>query len=234
MPYVLTTTYFSPTATTTNCSQVLKARIRRLRVISRVLAFFISIAVLIPVSMTLVKFQLTKNTWHTITLANGHTVTRTAWAKDTRAWPTWAYFSVAAVSTLLNFSTIFSYKYGVEKANTANYITQTFSWIVMLGNLIVWSVAAGMYRREMDKGGKSNDLWGWTCSAAARAIQKEFAHEVDFDRFCNVQSASWYVGLVQVGAALFTVVIYVMVFMRKKSKRNLDRQMRLNGFGPGE
>jgi hypothetical protein len=233
MLYALTTTYFSPT-TTTNIPQVIKARIRRLRVISRVLAFFISIAVLVPITMTLVKFQRTKNTWRTITLANGDIITRTAWAKDTRAWPTLAYFAVAAISTLLNFITIFSYKYGVEKANTANYITQTFSWFVMLGNLIVWSVAAGMYRREMDKGGRNNDLWGWTCSAAARAIQKDFAHEVDFDKFCNVQSASWYVGLVQVGAALFTVVIYVMVFMRKRSKSNLNRHMRLNGFGLAE
>jgi hypothetical protein len=141
------------------------------------------------------------------------------------------YFGVAAVSTLLNFITIFSYKYGVEKANTANYFTQAFSWVIMLGNLIVWSVAAGMYRSEMDKGGKSNDLWGWTCSAAAQAIQKEFAHEVDFDQYCNVQSVSWYVGLVQAGTALLTVVIYVMVFMRRRSKREVEVQMRLNGFG---
>jgi hypothetical protein len=233
MPYVLTTTYLSPVPTTNN-PQVIKARIRRLRVISRVLAFLISIAVLVPITMTLVKFQRTKNTWRTITLANGDIVTRTAWAKDTRTGPSWAYFAVAAVSTLLNFTTIFSYKYGVEKANTANYITQTFSWVVMLGNLIVWSVAAGMYRREKGKGGKDNDLWGWTCSAAARAIQKDFAHEVDFNKVCNVQSASWYIGLVQVGAALFTVVIYVMVFIRRRSKSNLDRHMRLNGFGPAE
>jgi hypothetical protein len=45
-----------------------------------------------------------------------------------------------------------------------------------------------------------------------------------------MQSISWYVGLVQAGAALLTVVIYVLVYMRKKSKNNLDQQLRLSGF----
>jgi hypothetical protein len=153
------------------------------------------------------------------------------------------YFSVAALSVLLNFCTLFSYRFGIEKANTVSYVTSTFSWIVMLGNFVVWSVAAGMYRREKDWAGKSNDLWGWTCSTGARAIQKEFDGEIDFDRFCNVQvsgesgrrdeglltggqSVSWYIGLVQAGAALLTVVIYVMVLMRRRSKKNLREQLR--------
>jgi hypothetical protein len=136
--------------------------------------------------MTLAKFLGTKDTYR-IVIQNGLPIRRTAWAKDTRAWPTWMYFAVAVVSVILNFGTDFSYKFGVERAKVASYITSTFSWVVMLGNLIVWSVAAGMYRCEKDKGGKSNDLWGWTCSAGARAIQKEFAGDVDFDRFCNVQ-----------------------------------------------
>jgi hypothetical protein len=149
-------------------------------------------------------------------------VTRTAWAKDTRAWPTWAYFGVALTSTCLNFITIFSYKYGVAKANTANRVTTTFSLVVMLANLIVWSVAATLYRSERDKDGKSNDLWGWTCSAGARAIQKEFNQDVDFGRFCSVQNVSWYAGIVQVGAALLTVVIYALVYMRRRTKGKME------------
>ena len=137
--------------------------------------------------MTLIKFLQTQNTYRTVTLPSGQPHSRTAWAKDTRAWPTWMYFGVAVVSVLLSFGTLFSYKFGFEKANTVSYITSTFSWVIMLGNLVVWSVAAGMYRREKDFGGKSNDLWGWTCSAGARAIQREFVGEIDFNRFCNVQ-----------------------------------------------
>lgn len=97
------------------------------------------------------------------------------------------YFGVAAVSVLLNFTTMFSYKFGIAKANVASVITSTFSWINLIGNFVVWCVAAGLYRAEKDKNGKSNDLWGWTCSAGARAIQKEFVGDIDFGRYCNVQ-----------------------------------------------
>ena len=140
--------------------------------------------------MTLVKFLQTQNTYRDVTNAQGKTVNRTAWAKSTKAWPTWMYFAVAVGSVVLNFITVFSYKFGVEKANKVSYITSIFTWVIMLGNLVVWSIAAALYRTEKDKNGKSNDLWGWTCSAAARAIQKEFAHEVNFDMYCTVQVSS--------------------------------------------
>ncbi|KAF2685741.1 hypothetical protein K458DRAFT_299789 [Lentithecium fluviatile CBS 122367] len=203
---------------------LLKARIRRLRFVSRTLAFSISVAVFVPITLTLHKFLTTQHTYRTITLPDGTTTTRTAWAKDSKVWPTWMYFAIAAISVLLNLAILFSYKFGVEKANKAAYVATTFTWIVMLGNLVVWCVAASLYRTEKDKDGKSNDLWGWTCSAAARAIQKEFAQEVDFDRFCSTQSISWYIGLVQVGAALLTVFIYVLVLMRRRSKKKLNKR----------
>ncbi|KAF2031857.1 hypothetical protein EK21DRAFT_26811, partial [Setomelanomma holmii] len=206
----------------------LKYRIRRFRIISRLLSFGLSIAVLVPITMALVKFLSTQNTYRTVpsSTQSHQATTRTPWARQTRAWPTWMYFAVAAASVVLNFATVLSYKFGVKRANVASYVTSTFSWTVMLGNLVVWSVAAGMYRGQKDKNGKSNDLWGWTCSAGARAIQKEFAKEIDFERYCNVQSVSWYIGLLQAGAALLTVVINVMVFMRRRSKRRVKEAER--------
>ncbi|KAF1843943.1 uncharacterized protein K460DRAFT_342716 [Cucurbitaria berberidis CBS 394.84] len=210
----------------------IKANIRRLRVVSRVVAFSISVAVLVPITMTLVKFLSTRDIYRSVTTSTGEKMSRTAWAKDTKSWPTWMYFSVAAVSMLLNFGTVFSYLFGVDEANRASHVTSVFGWIITAGNLVVWSVAAGTYRSEKDKHGKSNDLWGWTCSAPARTIQKEFAGEVDFNRYCTVQSASFYIGLAQVGASLLTAVTYVMVFMRNRSKKNFQRQLRLSGFEP--
>jgi 4-amino-4-deoxy-L-arabinose transferase-like glycosyltransferase len=166
-------------------------RIRRLRVISRTLALFISIAVLIPIALTLHKFLSTRNIYRIVRLPSGENISRTPWANKTRAWPTYMYFGVAAVSVLLNFATIFSYKFGIEKANVASVVTSTFSWVTMLGNFVVWCVAASVYRAEKDKNGKSDDLWGWTCSSGARAIQKEFLGEINFDRYCNVQVSRW-------------------------------------------
>ena len=119
----------------------------------------------------------------------------------------------------------------------------------MAGNLIVWSVAASLYRTEKDKNGKSNDLWGWTCSPAATKIQKEFAGEVNFNNFCNIQvgfyfphfniinilmegkqSVSWYIGLVQVAASALTIITYVLAYMRRKSKKNLKRRAFVDEF----
>lgn len=109
--------------------QKLKQRIRHFRIVSRVASFLISIAVLVPITMTLVKFLSTQNTYRDV-VTNGKTVSRTAWAKGTRAWPTWMYFSVAVASVVLNFATVFSYKFGVEQANVASWITSTFSWVL--------------------------------------------------------------------------------------------------------
>jgi hypothetical protein len=106
---------------------------------------------------------------------------------------------------------MFAYKFGVEKANKAATVATTFTWVVMLGNLIVWCVAASLYRTEKDKDGKSNDLWGWTCSPLAREIQKEFAVEVDFDKFCNVQvslSSRWCRGRTRADGATEYLVVY--------------------------
>ncbi|KAJ4347679.1 hypothetical protein N0V95_005222 [Ascochyta clinopodiicola] len=138
----------------------LKARIRRFRILSRILSFLISIGVLIPITLTLTKFLHTRTIHHDVTLADGTTHSRTAWAKDSRAWPTYSYFGVAATSTLLNFSTIFSYRFGVSKANSVSYVSSVFGWGVMLGNFVVWCVAAEVYRGEKDKHGKSCGEFG--------------------------------------------------------------------------
>jgi hypothetical protein len=45
---------------------------------------------------------------------------------------------------------------------------------------------------------------------------------VDFGRFCSVQNVSWYAGIVQVGAALLTVVIYALVYMRRRTKGRME------------
>jgi len=203
----------------------LKSLIRRLRIISRMLAFLISLGVLIPISLTLAKFLTTKDTYRNVTLTNGTQHRRTAWAKDTKAWPTYMYFAVAAASTVLHAATLLAYCCGVGKANTANTVTSVFTWTVNLG---IWGAAVGVYRMQKDWHGVSNDLWGWTCSDGAQNIQDDFQGVIDFEKFCGVQSTSWFVGLAQAGAAALTVGIYVLVWMRRGSKKDL-KQKRKSG-----
>lgn len=54
--------------------------------------------------------------------------------------------------------------------------------------IAVWIVSVAIYRygKEPDELGKFTDLWGWTCSPAARAIQDEVPN-VEFGRYCTVQ-----------------------------------------------
>ncbi|KAF2258575.1 hypothetical protein CC78DRAFT_106619 [Lojkania enalia] len=200
--------------------QVLKSRIRRLRLVSRVLGFLISVAVLVPITLTLHKFLTTKDVYHDVTDEDGRKVSRTPWANESKVWPTWMYFGVAAIAVVLNIVIIFSYKFGVKHANRAAAVATVFSWGVMIGNLVVWSVAAAIYRKEK----KTTDLWGWTCSPQARAIQKEFEKEIDFNRFCNVQGASWYAGIANVVLAVLTIVTYILALKRRKAKKTIRGQ----------
>lgn len=94
------------------------------------------------------------------------------------------YFSVAVVSTLLNLGVLVSYLRGsIAGANKTAYVSSIFTWVVMLGNLVVWCVAAALYRSEK----ATDDLWGWACSDGAKLIQREFADQIDFGESCNVQ-----------------------------------------------
>lgn len=205
----------------------LKARIRRLRLISRVLALLISIAVFIPIALTLHKFLTTKGVYRDVPQPGGTMKSRTAWANDSKTWPTYTYFAVATVSVLLHFATIISYWFSVQHANAAATVASVFTWAVMIGNLVVWIVAAGLYRGEKDTGEKPKDLWGWTCSAAAQEIQDIFREQVDFNQFCNVQSISWYFGIVQVFAALLTVFIFFLVMRRRETTKVVRRHTTL-------
>lgn len=142
---------------------------------------------MVPITITLHKFLTTKNVFRDVRKDDGTVVHRNPWFKDTKEWPTYMYFGVAAVSTVLNFSVLASYLRGsVESANKSAYVSSLFSWTIMLGNLIVWCVAAALYRKEK----ATDDIWGWACSPAARKIQKSFSDQIDFNQSCNVQVSS--------------------------------------------
>jgi hypothetical protein len=156
-----------------------------LKLVSRLIATGISLAVFVPIAMTFNVFLQTRNTFRTVDTATSSDY-RTAWAKQTNPWPTYMYFAVALASLVLNASIMVAYSRSVRMANIAATTSTVFEWLVILSNLIVWSVAVTLYRTEKNKGGKPNDLWGWTCSDAARLIQHAF-EEVDFNRYCGIQ-----------------------------------------------
>ena len=137
--------------------QRLKNWIRILRLVSRIIALILSLATLIPQSLTLAKFLLTKNQILTV-----NSQQRTAWAKDSRAWYTYMYFSVALTSFVFDLAIVVAYCRGIKKANKVAGVAIWWSTAVQVGHVGVWVVSAAVYRYgKVPVGGKFRDLWGW-------------------------------------------------------------------------
>ena len=137
--------------------QRLKQRIRILKLVSRIIALILSLATLVPLSMTLAKFLMTKNE-----LFNVNGQERTAWAKDSRAWYTYMYFGVALTSFVFDLAIVVAYCRGTKEANKVAAIATWWSTTVQVVHVVVWIVSAAVYRYgKVPVNGKFRDLWGW-------------------------------------------------------------------------
>jgi hypothetical protein len=96
-------------------------------------------------------------------------------------------FTVSVISLILNLLIMASYFFSVKFANIFSTTSTVFSSVTFLGHIVLWAVVAGLYRYGKDTHGKSNDLWGWTCSNGAAEIQEQFKDVVDFHHFCGIQ-----------------------------------------------
>jgi hypothetical protein len=169
--------------------QVLKHQIRLLNLLSRVLSTILSLATFVPLAMTTQKYFTTRNIFHAAPDPKdpGATIQRTAWALNSKIWPTYMYLAVATLSLIMNASTLVAYLKSVKAANSVAKVQGWFSKAIMAINVIIWAVSVAVYRYEKDLGGVPNDLWGWTCSPQARELQKIFKDEVQFNTYCTVQ-----------------------------------------------
>ncbi|TID14005.1 Autophagy-related protein 22-2 [Venturia nashicola] len=204
----------------------LKKSIRILRVLQRLLATGLSLAALIPLTMTLIKFLQTKDIYKEVQMPDGTKVNRTAWAGDTIAWPTYMYFSIAATSFIMNLGTLIGYFWSTKAANYVAHVGSAFDYAVKAMNLIVWIVAAAIYKYEKEvlTNNLHRDLWGWSCSTAADQLQKAFVDEVPFGKYCTVQSGSWFAGLAHIGSIVLGVIITLMAGRRKTMQGRVKRE----------
>jgi hypothetical protein len=97
------------------------------------------------------------------------------------------YFSLATVSLVLNMSVLVGYMVSMKMFKITSKLSTLVTGVILVGNLTVWTASIAIYRYEKNLKGKSNDLWGWTCSGPAKALQKIFEKEVQFDTYCNMQ-----------------------------------------------
>ncbi len=102
------------------------------------------------------------------------------------------YFGTAVVSVLTHIGVLLGYTCGVRTANKIDSIETTISIVEMVAKITTWIVAMVIYKyeKEITEDGKHNNLWGWTCRGPAQALQKAFLDVVNFNSYCNIQSAS--------------------------------------------
>jgi len=134
------------------------------------------------------------------------------------------YFSISLLSLLLNSAIILSYIGGVKAANITARIGTAFTVLLILMDIGIWTAAVIIYKVEKDllTDGKHTDIWGWTCSSAAREIQGVFTN-VSFNQYCNIQTAGWVAGLLEVAVLSSSAVVYWYVWRRSVSKEKMKK-----------
>lgn len=92
--------------------------------------------------------------------------------------------SVSGLGLFSNAVVIAAYLFGQQAANSASSVATFFSGLNMVAHLIIWAVAAGLFKQQSARNGIENDLWSWSCSTTADARAETFK-EVDFEFLCT-------------------------------------------------
>lgn len=160
----------------------LKFWIRVLKLVARIMAAVLSITTFVPLAMTLAKYYQTKDQKYSV---DGQK--RTAWPANPTLWYTYMYFGVSLISMVLNSVIILAYCRSIEHANKADDVAGWWSNITLIGQIVFYGVAVGVYRYGKEPvNGHFTDLWGWSCSSAAAQIQVSILN-VNFAQSCQVQ-----------------------------------------------
>ena len=126
-------------------------------------------------SFAMAKYYLTRN--------NVIAGNEKAWVSPATLWPTFMLLGFAAVTFCMNIVTLCSYACGVGAANKAHAGTTLIGAISLAVHIVPLTVAAGLFRLAET----GTDLWGYTCSSRADAIQVQVQSFVNFGKLCNLQ-----------------------------------------------
>ena len=154
--------------------QTLKRYLRVGKIITKVITVLFSTIMFAIMVFITIKYQNTKGDFR-----GG----RTAWPKNPKLWPTFMLLAGAGLTLLLSFITILSYCCAFTKARRSWKLT-VVKYVIHIG---AWLVISTLYRYEKSLHDVNNDLWGWSCSTEATALQSEFNGVVNFSSLCNVQ-----------------------------------------------
>lgn len=107
-----------------------------------------------------------------------------AWNKNTVLWPSMLVLGVASLTFILNFATLIQYcRRAVKAANKFDSITSSLGYLALGVHFLAWVGVSGTYRVARN----GNDLWGYTCSSQADALQDQAQSFVQFGKLCDMQ-----------------------------------------------
>lgn len=101
------------------------------------------------------------------------------WAKNTKLWPTCVLLGASAVTSILNLGMLVVTCCKSRKK-------AVFSMLYNSIHVLLWASVTVAYRL----GRTGNDLWGWSCSDKADAVQDLFKGVVNFEGLCKLQVCS--------------------------------------------
>ncbi|KAF4624490.1 hypothetical protein G7Y89_g13682 [Cudoniella acicularis] len=189
-----------------------KKRIRILRFISRLVSLILNALVMGTLSYALAKYFLTRN--HVLPGGTN------PWITPTTLWPSLMLLGIATVTFILNAITLFAYCCGgVQSANKASTVTSVAGYIFLAAHLVAWVVAAGLYRY----GRTGNDLWGYSCSDKADAVQEQVQSFLDFGKLCTMQQGTWFISIIEAGVYLLTLIVTIFMVRRASTKKKLGK-----------
>jgi len=90
---------------------------------------------------------------------------------------------------------------------------------MLAAHVVVWAISAGAYKMAQN----GHDLWGWSCSPNADAIQKEVQAFMDFGRLCTIQTGAWYTSIIEAVVYFITFIIVILMVRRASHKKKLER-----------
>ena len=154
--------------------QKLKRYLRIGKRVAHVITILFSTVIFAIMVYTVTTFETTKDNFR-----DG----RTAWPEKPKLWPMFMLLGCAGITLLLSIITLVSYCCAFNKAKRSWKLT-VVKYVIHIG---VWVVVSALYRYERNTNGVPNDIWGWSCSAKAAALQSQFNGVVKFSTLCSVQ-----------------------------------------------
>lgn len=100
------------------------------------------------------------------------------WAKGSIIWPTFMFAATSIITSILALVAL------VSLCRKPHRNTAGFGLAYVVVHITVWIVVSIVYRLEKTE----RDLWGWSCTDKAKAIQLELGGgKLDFKGLCSIQ-----------------------------------------------